>query len=47
LCSILGYSKQAYYKQRRTQEHKDVEEHLIVGLIRKKREIWKRMAAIL
>lgn len=42
MCSILGYSKQAYYKQRRTQEHKDVEEHLIVGLVRKKREIWKR-----
>lgn len=39
---MLGYSKQAYYKQRHHLEHKAFDEYLIVGLVRKKREVWKR-----
>ncbi|HEY5390986.1 MAG TPA: IS3 family transposase [Ginsengibacter sp.] len=38
----MGYSKQAYYKQRQHQQQSAFDEYLIVGLIRRKREIWKR-----
>lgn len=41
-CKILGYSKQAYYKQLHYQEQALFEEYLIVGLINQKRKIWKR-----
>jgi len=41
LCRLLGYSKQAYYKQLQHQQRQELDEHLIVGLIEKKREIWK------
>jgi transposase InsO family protein len=41
LCSLLGYSKQAYYKQLEHQQQTELDEHLIVGLIEKKRKIWK------
>jgi hypothetical protein len=42
LCQVLGYSKQAYYKQLHYQEQRSFDEYLIVGLIRQKRKIWKR-----
>lgn len=39
---MLGYSKQAYYKQLRLNANTAVKEETIVGLIKKKRQIWKR-----
>jgi putative transposase len=42
MCAVFGYSKQAYYKQLEYREKKVAEEDVVVGLIRKKREIWKR-----
>jgi len=42
MCSLFGYSKQAYYKQLQQQTTACVKEEIIVGLIKKKREIWKR-----
>lgn len=42
MCSVFGYSKQAYYKQLHQNTSTIVKEEAIVGLIKKKREIWKR-----
>jgi transposase InsO family protein len=42
MCSLFGYSKQAYYKQLHQNAGTDLKEGVIVGLIKKKREIWKR-----
>ena len=42
MCSVFGYSKQAYYKQLHQNANTSVKEAVIVGLIKKKREIWKR-----
>jgi putative transposase len=42
MCSQFGYSKQAYYKQLRQIDEKANEEAVVVGLIKQKREIWKR-----
>lgn len=42
MCTVFGYSKQAYYKQQHQNENTAVKEEVIVGLIKKKREIWKR-----
>src|SRR4051794_12155326 len=42
LCSMFGYSRQAYYKQLHSLEEEAFDEYLIVGLIKKKRAIWKR-----
>jgi transposase InsO family protein len=42
MCKQFGYTKQAYYKQLATAENAIVKEEIIVGLIKKKREIWKR-----
>lgn len=42
MCRQFGYTKQAYYKQLSTVETATVKEEIIVGLIKKKREIWKR-----
>lgn len=39
---MFGYSRQAYYKQRHYGERQAFDEYLIVGLIKKKRQIWKR-----
>jgi putative transposase len=39
---VFGYSKQAYYKQLQYSEKKNAVEDVVVGLIKKKREIWKR-----
>ncbi len=42
LCTILGYSKQAYYKGLYYQQQQAFDECLVVGLIEHKRQIWKR-----
>ena len=42
MCKQFGVTKQAYYKQLKVAEMSVVKEEVIVGLIRKKREIWKR-----
>ena len=42
MCNQFGYSKQAYYKQLKCTEQVVLSEQVIVGLIKKKREIWKR-----
>ena len=42
MCGVFGYSKQAYYKQLHQNADTSVKEEIIVGLIKKKREIWKR-----
>jgi transposase InsO family protein len=42
MCSLFGYSKQAYYKQIKHNSDTTVKEEVIVGLIQQKRQIWKR-----
>jgi len=42
MCQQFGYSKQAYYKHVNHIEKNAVVEDVVVGLIKKKREIWKR-----
>ena len=42
MCSVFGYSKQAYYKKLHQNENTVAKEDIIVGLIKNKREIWKR-----
>ncbi len=42
LCSFFDKTKQAYYKQLKTLKKNEVKEEVILGLVQKKREIWKR-----
>lgn len=42
MCSLFGYSKQAYYKQLHQNENTSAKEEIIVGLVKNKREVWKR-----
>lgn len=42
MCRVFGYSKQAYYKQLQQNQNTTTKEEIIVGLVKKKREIWKR-----
>ena len=42
MCAVFAYSKQAFYKQMQSGGKKVAEEDAVVGLIKKKREIWKR-----
>lgn len=42
MCSIFGYSKQAYYKQLHQNENTSAKEGIVVGLVKNKREVWKR-----
>ena len=42
MCSVFGRSKQAYYKQLHCNQDKALQEDVVLGLIRKKRETWKR-----
>ncbi len=42
MCSVFGNSKQAYYKQLQENTTTAIKEEVIVGLIKNKREIWKR-----
>jgi len=39
---LLGYSKQAFYKRIKSLEKEEFEEALVVGLIKEKREVWKK-----
>ncbi len=41
MCGVFGHSKQAYYKQLQQNAMTSVKEEVIVGLIKKKREIWE------
>jgi transposase InsO family protein len=42
MCKVFGRSKQAYYKLLHQNENTAVKEDVVVGLIKNKREIWKR-----
>ena len=42
MCQVFGRSKQAYYKQLQLYANAAVKEEVVVGLIKRKREIWKR-----
>jgi putative transposase len=42
MCQVFGHSKQAYYKQLQANAGTAVKEEVIVGLIKNKRQIWKR-----
>src|SRR5690606_20289088 len=42
MCSFFNKSKQAYYKQLKTVEQTALTDNVVLGLIKKKREIWKR-----
>lgn len=42
LTKLLGYSKQSYYKQLEREETKNLNEGLIVDLVKKKRTLWKK-----
>jgi putative transposase len=42
MCGVFHRSKQAYYKQMQWNADKAAQEAVVVGLIRKKRETWKR-----
>jgi transposase InsO family protein len=42
MCKILGISKQTYYTQLQTNSTKGLAENIVVGLIKKEREIWKK-----
>jgi len=39
---LLGYSKQAYYKKIKTKEKYDIQETLILELVKEKRKLWKK-----
>ena len=42
LTELLGYSKQAYYKKIKTEEKKDIQETLVLSLVKEKRKLWKK-----
>jgi putative transposase len=42
MCSFFNKSKQAYYKQQKTLEQNAMQDNVILGLVKQKREIWKR-----
>lgn len=42
MCAVFGKSKQAFYKQLKSTENKGFKEEIIVGLVKEKRQIWKR-----
>lgn len=42
LTRLLGYSKQAYYKKIKTQEKQNIQEALVLGLVKQKRKLWKK-----
>jgi transposase InsO family protein len=42
MCLQFGFTKQAYYKQLKTAENTAFENDIILGLVQKKRETWKR-----
>ncbi len=42
MCAAFGKTKQAYYKQLKTFEHTSIANDIVLGLINKKRILWKR-----
>lgn len=42
MCTIFGVSKQAYYQQLKTNSKQLIQEELVVKLVKKEREIWKK-----
>lgn len=42
LTELLGYTKQAYYKKLKTKEKKDIQESLVLDLVKQKRKLWKK-----
>ncbi|MBN8704783.1 MAG: IS3 family transposase [Bacteroidetes bacterium] len=42
MCGMLGKSKQGYYKVLKGQARQEMNELLVVDLVRKKRQLWKR-----
>ena len=42
MCAIFGISKQAYYMQLKTKCKQSVEEKVVVDLVKKEREVWKK-----
>jgi transposase InsO family protein len=42
LTELLGYSKQAYYKKIKTKEKQDIQESLVLDLVKEKRKLWKK-----
>ncbi len=42
LTELLGYSKQAYYKKIKTNEKHDIQESLVLDLVKEKRRLWKK-----
>jgi transposase InsO family protein len=42
MCLQFGYSKQAYFKHLKTAENTSLKSEVILGLVKQKREIWKR-----
>ena len=42
LTELLGYSKQAYYKNIKIKERGDIQESLVLDLVKQKRELWKK-----
>jgi len=42
LTRLLGYSKQAFYKKIKTKEKQDIQESLVLDLVKKKRKLWKK-----
>ncbi len=39
---MLGYSKQAFYKKIKTKEKQDIQETLVLDLVKEKRRLWKK-----
>ena len=42
MCATFGKTKQAYYKQFKSVELKSITNEIMLGLIEKKRTLWKR-----
>lgn len=42
MCRLLGYTKQAYYKQNKRLEQKGIEEAVILEMVKEKRKLWKK-----
>ena len=43
LTELLGYTKQSYYKKIKTKEMHDIQETLVMDLVKEKRKFWKNL----
>ena len=43
LTELLGYTKQSYYKKIKTKEKHDIQETLVLDLVKQKRKLWKNL----